>query len=418
MFPIVMLGYGFSIAANPFDHFAVGLKVPVGSPLADARAWRADQSLKANKKSKTDGDYRCYIFNAEHPRAQTASWLETSIFSQDLVDSISVLSGNHRELRSERFKSTGTVLDMDARRLTDSSHHRNLLHTLCQLRLECSSRLEILRANAPEFKDDSAVATCQKQEYAKLYRASQLQTLETAVLLCRYCLLRAQSPQGEDRDLVSSAAAAEHIVGTSAAIADVQKLVHRTPSKIDMRTLFTFSDAVELLPAKLAAKARDAAEFFCGELGEKQQLGFSRLLAMNNSIQEKIWFTALLVVLRKAYSEPTVALSTNIKLWMKNLKTWYPFNDSFWNGPTEDFLPILEVLVGVADRAAIEIKEPAMGEDWSDPKMLCWGWNVQEEEGVLFDAAVLESNGDRAAFQPSNYLLCIPCGLESNGAPS
>ena len=100
---------------------------------------------------------------------------------------------------------------------------------------------------------------------------------------------------------------------------------------------------------------------------------------------------------------------------MKDLQRWYPFDDSFWNGPTEDFLPTLEAIMEAADGLIADENEPVLGGVWSDPQMLCWGWNVQEEEGLFSETEDLEANGDGAACRPSNYLLCIPGALESNG---
>lgn len=411
-----MLGYGFAVPDNPFDHYAVGFRVPPGSPLEEARQWRATQSSKASKKSKTDDSYRYYVFNAEHPRAKTAHCLETSIFSPDLFDSISILSANFRELQSDRFRSSGTVLDMHPNDSTDGRGYRNLLHTLCQLRLECSSRSELLRANASRFKDGSTLATPRKQQYAKIYRDSQLVILETAALLCRYCLLRAQKPPKEDRVLLLSAAAAEEIPQISEAIANVNKLVHRTHSAINFCTLFNFSAAVKLLPEKLASKVRDAAEGLSKALGGKAHLSFPQPLAVYDEMPEKIKLTVLLAVLRELHSKRSTMLPNRLKKWMKDLQTWYPFDDPFWNGPTDDFLPTLEMLMEAADRVIPDTNGLVMNEVCCDPQMLCWGWNVQEEEGLFSDTETLASNGGGAVCQPSKYLLCIPGGRESNGS--
>jgi hypothetical protein len=415
LFFTVMLGYGFSINNNPFDHYTVGFRVPPGSALEEARALRATQSLKANKKGKLDDQYRYYVFNADHPRAKSTQSLETSIFSQDLFDSISVLSANIRELQSDTFRSTGSVLGRDLRGFKDTKQYRNLLHTLCQLRLECSSRSLLLRANAPRDKEVSTVATTPKQQYTKIYRDSQLLILETAALLCRYCLLKAQNPEEEDNVLISCAAASEQGVRASEATTNVQKLVHRTPATITFRALFDLSHAIELLPAKLALQIRDAAQAFGKALRGKAHLSFPHGVVAHNEMQEKINFAVLLAALRKVYSERSVILSAHLKLWMGDVQTWYPFDDPFWNGPTEDFLPTLETLIEAADHFGPETTEPVMAEVWSNPHMLCWGWNVQEEEGLFSDTELLQHKGGGVVCQPSKYLLYISEDRQSNG---
>lgn len=413
-----MLGYGFSISANPFDHYAVGFRVPSDSPLAEARASRAAELSKMNKKSKTDEDYRYYIFNAEHPRAKSGGFLETSVFSQDLVDSISVLSANIRELQSEMFRSTGSILGRDPERLTDKRKHRNLLHTVFQLRLECTNRSQVLRANATGSWEGSTCASSQKQQYARLYRDSQLAILETAAVLCRYCLLKAQIPHKADGDLLASVASAEQVTASSAAIQNVQKLLNRTKIAINGRTLFDSRGVVELLPTGLAGKIHSAANVFVKSLIEKAGSVLSPQLALRDAMLEKIRFTVLLAALRQVYSNRLVGLTPQLRSWMKDLQRWYPFDDSFWNGPTEDFQPTLETLMEAADGIVADEAEPVLEGVWSDPRMLCWGWNVQEEEGLFSDTKDLQANGDSAACQPSNYLLCIPGVLESNGVAS
>lgn len=415
LFLTVMLGYGFSISQNPFDHYAVGFRVPPGSPLEEARAWRATRSSKANKKSKTDDSYRYYIFNADHPRTKASRCLETSIFSQDLFDSISILSANFRELQSDKFRLTGSVFDTDSTGSMDTRNYRNLLHTLCQLRLECSSRSNLVRPSPSRYKDEHIDISPQKQQYVELYRDSQLLILETAVLLCRYCVLKAQYHHEKNADLISSALAAEKILRTSEAAANLHKLVHKTHSAIEHRTLFDFQDALGLLPTKLASKIRDAAECFRVALKGKAHSSCPQQLARSKGIIEKIRFTVLLAALRKVYSDHSLHLHCHLTSWVKDLQMWYSFSDPFWNGPTEDFLPTLETLMEVADRRVPDEKEPVMTDVWCDPRILCWAWNVQEEEGLFTDIEVLDANGGGTVSQPSKYLLCIPGGPESSG---
>ena len=411
-----MLGYGFAVSANPFDHYSVGFKVPPGSPLEEARKWRATQSSKANKKGKANERYRYYVFNSEHPRAQAAHCLETSIFSQDLFESISILSANIRELQSDRFRATGTILEWDPRGMTDRRQCRNLLHTLCQLRSECANRLELLRVNISRFRNGSKPAMSQKQQYAEIYSNSQLVILETAALLCRYCILRAQTLPKEDSLIISSAAAAERIPNISPAVINIQHLVHRMHSTIGFNTLFSFSVAVDLLPENLALTVRNAAEAVSKALERKAQASFSQPLAVYNQLPEKIKFTILLAALRKAYTNPSDMLPKPFKAWIRNLQSWYPFDDPFWNGPTEDFVPTLEVLMEVADLLVPETFGPIINDVLCDPQMLCWAWNVQEEEGLFSDTEVSESNGNSTICQPSTYLLCIPGLHQSNGS--
>jgi hypothetical protein len=374
---------------------------------------RAAQLSKANKKSRTDGQYRYYVFNAQHPRAKNSQCLETSIFSQDLFDSISVLSANVRELQSDRFRSTGTVLDTESKECSDKRQHRNLLHTLSQLRLECYSRSKLLKANAPELQSGLKTDMSQKQQKAKVYRDSQLLILETATLLCRYCLLKAQNPQEQDGSLIASAAEPEQNLQASKAMNNLQELVRRTPCRFNVQALFTFYNAIELLPPKLASRICKAGEVLCNSVTYKLHSSSVRHLSMNEDIQEKIKFTVLLATLRKVYTSRSMVLPTHLEPWMEDLELWYPFEDPFWNGPTEDFLPTLDMIMDTADQIVVEKHEPILNDIWNDPQMICWGWNVQEEEGLFIDTEIVRSNGDASICRPSRYLLCIPGARES-----
>ena len=411
------MGYGFAIPSNPFDHYVVGFKVPPGSPLAEARAWRAAELSKINKKSKTDEEYHYFIFNAEHPRARSAEFLEISLFSQDLFDSISVLSANFRELQSHTFRSTRFVLDRNAKRLTNRRRQRNLLHTVAQLRLECDSRSQMLRAGGLAPEGDDGAGMSQKQQYAKTYRDSQLAILEIAALLCRYCLLKAQTRQA-GVDLITVAAGAQRIAESSDTVLNLRKLALRTPSATKTQVLFSFSDALKLFPEKLAIKIKNAAVFYTKLLMRKASSNEMALPTTSNNLMGKIEFTVFLAGLRNAYAERLATLSSHLGAWMTNLKKWYPLDDQLWNGPTEEFLPVLEALVEAADHITPDTNEPVMEDVCSDPQLLCWGWNVQEEEGVFADVERLVPNGDVAACWQSNYLLCIPGPLEGNELPN
>lgn len=400
----MLLGYGFSVPENPFDFFPAGFKVPPGSPLAEARAWRARRATKASKKAKTEADFQYYIFNAEHPRAKAADFLETAIFSQDLFDSVSILSANSRELASEKFKSTGTVLGTGA----NWTCHRNLLHTLCQLRIECHSKAKAIRANEFELEDSPKCMSTQKQRYAKLYRDSQTLILDTATFLCKYCLLRAQKNCQALTESGLSATAAEGNPQASDVARNVQKLVRRTPSAIKSKVLFNFSDAVNLLPGTLIPEIHDDIKVFRSAMGERALNLPSFDNSTNAYMNEKIEFTLWLAFLRKIYSDRSSDLPNQLNSWIENLQTWYPFEDPIWNGPTEDFLPTLEALIEAAERITSGKDGPGLHQVWSDPTMLSWGWNVQEEEGVLIDVDAFHLQSDMEALGPLKFLLYIP----------
>ena len=177
----LLLSYGFTINDNPFDHLAIALKPPPpGSPLATARSdWKQDL--------RSTPDYRSYIFTLTHPRASTeqASCLESTLFSYDLLDTLSILKGNDRELQT-MYNSLQSLMSYCLAKEHKFEDFRNLLAVLSQLQLDCKARSERLRSTYPGLTPKSP-----KQQHAKVYRDSQAAIAKTALALCELILARA-----------------------------------------------------------------------------------------------------------------------------------------------------------------------------------------------------------------------------------
>lgn len=187
----LLLSYGFAIPDNPFDHIAIALKPPpAGSPLATARKeWRLDL--------RSTPEHRSYIFDISHPRAESgsASCLESSIFSYDLLDALSILKGNDRELQT-MYIMQQTLMSSALAKPHKFEDFRNLLSVLSQLYFDCKARAGRLRTTYPL---DSPQNT--KQRHAKVYRDRQLSIVETATALCELALARASSERARDKIL-------------------------------------------------------------------------------------------------------------------------------------------------------------------------------------------------------------------------
>ena len=184
----LLLSYGFTITDNPFDHVAIALRAPPPScPLATARKeWQQDL--------RSTPEYRSYIFDISHPRAEpgTASCFESAVFSYDLLDTLSILKGNDRELQT-MYMNRQTLMSFSLAKPHKFEDFRNFLGVLSQLYLDCKARAERLRSTYPLGSPHNT-----KQSHAKVYRDRQLSIIETATAVCELILVRACSERTKE----------------------------------------------------------------------------------------------------------------------------------------------------------------------------------------------------------------------------
>jgi hypothetical protein len=395
-----MLGYHFAIPTNPFDHFAVGLRVPPGSPLAQTRTWYPDK--------KKDADFQTYIFNFEHPRAKSASCLEASVFSFDLLDSISVLCANDRELQA-MFESKRTYIGT---RLASKAtgDNRNLLSGFTQLYRECQQRLALLQRSDP--KSNGEVARTQQQQYAQIYRESQMEILATAIALCRYTLFRAQSRKSSKEVLEQVTAASTQSALDQTATSNLQQLIHRHPPRSQFHELFSFAELSQQLPAETL---NNILTFLATTQPRAPHTRCARL-------------AVLLAVLRDRTTR--LALPPRFRTWFERLDSWY---DSSWSTLSADLdgygssdassvLSLLTQLVEWVGRQTrggqvLQVDGSLAGKSSQkgiDLEGLIWAWNVVREESVQVPCGLLPArHGDaqRDGEDVGLLLLYIPQGV-------
>jgi hypothetical protein len=354
-----MLGYGFAIAPNPFDHFSVGLRVPICSPLAQTRTWYLDK--------KKPEDFQCYIFNTEHPRAKSASCLEASVFSFDLLDSISVLCANDRELQA-MFESKKTYISM---RLASKAvgNNRNLLHTFVQLYRECQQRLSLLQKSDPASNGE--VASTPQQRYAQIYRDSQLEILATAKILCKYTFSRAQTQPSEDVFKMLRAASdwtnLDQIAGRNL----IGLLRHHVPLTQPYE-LFGFTQLSRLLPGRNPEAVLALDETVPGSTPHSQRVRLALLIAVLGALAKE-------------------ALPSRFRAWFRKLHDWY--DGESWStlatpdadDDSENVQALLMNIVENVDQRALQSlsasKRPLL-QKLVDVEALIWAWNVVGEESV------------------------------------
>jgi hypothetical protein len=376
-----MLGYGFAIPSNPFDHFSVGLRVPPSTPLAQTRTWYPDK--------KKDQDFQNYIFNIDHPRAKSASCLEASLFSFDLLDSISVLCANDRELQA-MFEARKTYLSTTLGS-KNGGNNRNLLHTFVQLYRECQQRLSLLKILDP--KSNGEVASTPQKRYAQVYRQSQVEILATAILLCRYTLLRAKTTHSSEEvlQIVTATSTPSQLHETAAS--NLRNLIQQHHvSLAQSHELFSFADLLQSLPRK------------------ESNAVLTILESAQPHIKPDAQSAQLVVLLTVLRASTNASLPPRISAWLEKLDAWY---DQSWStlstdpdgenkNDSEGVCALLTKVAGSAERLAyghLSYKAIAV-------KGLIWAWNVVAEESVqLPNGLVPAQDGDGDGNGNSGSLL-------------
>ena len=360
----LLLSYGFVIEDNCFDHFSVSLKCPPGSPLETIRNWPIDP--------RSDAERRCYIFNSDHPRMVSSSCFEFSLFSYDLLDTLSSLCSNDRELQ-EAFMAEQTWMSYGMS--NGFEDNRNIYATITQILQECKARRQILMQTYPQTK-----ARSRKQTNAQIYRDSQLSILSVAIQLCLHLLRRAR---GLENDSV-----------TAAESSLVSKLTQLHPYITKRGELVSSDEISNMLSNDVAESLKHIIE------------QIKAFIDWTETDRTKAEF-AVAVAALQFQQNSNIQLPDRLKTWLQHLCHWYPPDDPNWSYvPTgvEDF----EAPKGLMQllKAAKEIQASSTAVNGFvdlgrclDPELLSWGWNVLEEEGVSIPGEVEAKEDDKMLFR-------------------
>lgn len=376
----LLLAYGFTIQNNPFDHLVIGIKVPPGSLLEVARTWNPDL--------RSDPEKRCFIFDHQHPQATSAPALETSLFSFDLLDSISVLCANEREIQS-MFERKQTLISYclgDEPKFADG---RLILATLSQLLRDCSARTQRLRATDPALINLGQTPANSKQYNAKVYRDSQLNIVETAVAICKFVLRYATREPADDEKIFAS------LRGdlSDSVFQSLRNLTKRHTRLIRPFELLTSETILEMIPNNPSVHIRKCLS----DLEDILQTNVAGAESSPVTLEK----SRLAVILSALYGEYLhgVKLPTRTTKWIKQLSEWYPLDSESWAyvpvpgpwAPGEE--PPVELMNLLVARAALSPTMPTESnvKRWLKPERICWGWNVMEEEKVVIPMSILES---------------------------
>ena len=386
----LLMSYGFTIEGNPFDHVGISLRIPPGSPIEDARSWEKD--------TRSHLEYKAFIFGTHHYNTKTAVCLETSLFSYDLLDSLSMLKANDREFTA-MYSMKKTLMSRCLAKPHSFEDFRNLLTVVSQLLQDCQAGARRLRAKYP-----SQPPRNQRQEHAKVYRDGQQAIYEIAAATCSFVLLKACSELSEEE------------LGTTISSC-CSSAIHRHLS-ILLKQKESIVKSNELLSAQTLSSFLhpDIANVW-QQLMDDIRAGLSRLKLLEVAADVKWQKTSFAVLLAAAYSEYERGISTPSRLrqWLYQLSQWYPPEDPNWSyvpapGPWPpgdeppmalvELLPVTASLVPSASLELLRLKA------WLKPSRICWAWNVMEEEGVLVPTDICRMANPNSEMEgPLGFLL-------------
>lgn len=390
----LLLAYGFTIENNPFDHFNVKIRAPPGSPLDVARnTWT--QSLRS------DPERRCFIFDYKHPESTNAKALEMSLFSFDLLDSISILCANEREMQGMNSRRQSLMCTSLGGKIPGFEDGRNVLATLSQLLRDCSARAERLKMTDPSRSAAGQTPSNSKQRNAKIYRDGQLEIVETAVAVCKFVLRDAIDGTSDVEQLLVSVQG----LMSESTFANLEILARRHTRITHPRELLSYEDLLNMMPqpAHLRECLSGLEQHFLTHAHGTLE---APAIADFNQCRLAVSLSAL-------YSEYSrgVKLPQRVTEWIKQLVAWYPPDSDTWAfvpspGPwTPGEEPPPDLVSLLAARAAMCPTMPvdSTTKRWLRSERICWGWNVMEEEKVIVPTCILDRHNGVAI--PGNSVL-------------
>lgn len=210
---IVLMGYGFSICNNPRDSYLLKIGIHEHGPLASVR--RRQSELFGDHSSPTQAGgrdvYTLYSPSRSYCKEYKHTIPEFRAFPQAMLDDISVLVANQRELDTIGFSEHGFNLS------GSGTYSRNdfsvMSHVLRTLRLR-RRRILCNDSNLPQWPRND------RQFYAARYRQGQLQILNEIINPLEQRLNKALTSNGD---------------GAVSELLDLKQILHHTPYPLRSR---------------------------------------------------------------------------------------------------------------------------------------------------------------------------------------
>ncbi|PYH76026.1 SET domain protein [Aspergillus uvarum CBS 121591] len=384
----LMMNYGFCLPGNPCDYRTVSLRAPAGSPLQQARSHQLQ--MFPHLAAETEDHY--YVFNIFYPLLAPDTAMEHSIFSPALLNAVSVLAANNRELE------TLEITDHNIKFPSVYGNSRTLLAAMSQIVIELINHAVKLRASGQDLQRPENL----KQIHAKMYRDSQIMLSETALVIAAWTLNRARQ-----HGFTGSWEETKRILGAHMGRIPAGKFPEGILSRLQMRILerqslltkngelFTLTELPGLLPTEMQQPCKAC---FQDVLNTTE----NAIPVLRGSAEASPFAFPIFLCLVAAAGTTTKApgsaggqLSPRLTRWAKFLLENYPPppNDVAWALEDEDD----EYLASQFDEALEQMKSqssvvftgleaytgPWQNDDWwLSPNWIRWAWMVAEQECV------------------------------------
>ncbi|OOF98149.1 hypothetical protein ASPCADRAFT_394961 [Aspergillus carbonarius ITEM 5010] len=383
----LMMNYGFCMPGNPCDHRIVSLRAPPGSPLQVAKSHQVQ--MYPELAGETEDHY--YVFNVFYPLLAPDMSMEHSIFSPALLNAVSVLAANNRELETLEITSQGIKIP------SAYGNSRALLAALSQVIIELITHAAKLRASG----EDLQTPTNLKQVHAKIYRDSQIMLSETALVVAAWTLNRARQ-----HNFTGSWEETKRLLGAHMNQIPAGKFPDEVFSRLQVRVLerqsllksngelFTLGELPDLLPAEMQQPCKACFQ-------DVLSVSENDIPMLSGSAESSPFafpmFFCLVVAVHMATQSAAegVQLPSRLARWARFLLENYPPppNDVAWAVEDEDD----EYMLGLFDEVLEKMRTQNAGafanlarftgdwqkdDWWLSPNWLRWGWMIGEQECV------------------------------------
>ncbi|KAI9373808.1 hypothetical protein BJX61DRAFT_501329 [Aspergillus egyptiacus] len=420
----LMMNYGFCLADNPCDYRTVSLRAPPGSPLHAARAQR--KQLFPNAVNDAEDPY--YVFNIFYPLLAPDIPMEHSIFSPALLNAVSILAANQRELETLEVSEHAIRIQP-----TTYGNSRASLAALSQVTIELITHIVRLKSAAP---DPSATPPSNlKQTHAKIYRDSQIRLSETALVIASWSLHRARL-----HNLQGTWPETKHLLHEHTSRIPPSKFPPHITSQIHVRTLqrpsllphtgelFSLSESLTLLPAEIQNPASDSLTTILKH-ASRSIPPLRGIPAPSSPFRFPLFTCFIIAIHNHSQTLPSTgdhqssALPSRLSTWASFLLTHYPPppTDVAWALEDEDDEALLSSLDEVLEDMRVRRSEvfsalePFVGSAdadswWLSPNWLRWAWMMTEQECVQVPEDPLgvleekEEGGGNVMLETETYL--------------
>jgi hypothetical protein len=398
-----MMNYGFCIPNNPFEYRTINLRAPPGSPLGQVKAQYEQHFSKAS--SNTDSEDKYYVFSINYHHTNNAASqqpLEYSVFSSDLLNTLSIITANDRELEAIEMDENGFRIPVE-----QYGNSRNFVAALNQIVIELLSYVQRLQASATQLGEPRNL----HQVYAKQYRESQIQLSQAAAFIANWVISRSR---GNDASSESDTEGCEKLLARVPSNVFDTNTAEKIKTKILTQAsllpegnrrgeLFLFQELFHLLPTDMSDPCRECL----GQISTQARrvvvigddMGGGQKDGGNSGPHGLFAYSLFICFLVAAYRQHPSRISPRLRSWCEFLLTRYtaPPNDVSWTLPDEDDEAILSAFDSLIDDhtpaetfapvTSIVGTTPATGERavndwWLSPNWIRWAWLVLEQEMV------------------------------------